>query len=404
MATIALLGISHKTAPVDVRERFAIAETDLPKALQTLRFTPGVEECLILSTCNRLEVYGVLADSAPDPLESFLRDYHGCPGDLDPYLYALSGELVFRHLCRVSAGLDSLVIGEPQIFGQVKEAYRRAGECGCTGPVLQSLFPQSFSVVKKVRAVTGIGRSNVSVSYTAVDLARRIFPHLEGVRVMLVGVGEMGTQTARALLSHGAREVLVTNRTFQRAAELAVAVGGSPIMFYEIPEYLPKTDILISSVAATAYVVTAEQVQQTLAARGERPLFAIDISVPRSIEPAVGGLPGVSLYNIDDLVAVVESNAGTRRQEAERASRIIDERAAQVMAKLTSAALLPSIVSLKESAEQIRQQGVHAMVSRLQLSEAGRQEVDACTRSMTNRIVYHALTALRELVNKNGAQ
>jgi glutamyl-tRNA reductase len=397
---IVALGMSNKTAAVEVREKFAFAEETLPEALKGLRSQPGVSECVILSTCNRVEIYALLDGATPAVLSSFLHDFHGMKEGAEESLYVHHNEDALRHLCMVAAGIDSMIVGEPQVFGQVKEAYRAAQESGTTGAVFKSLFTEAFALVKKARTETDIGRANVSVSHAAVRLARQVLGDLKGRTVMILGAGEIAQLTVRNLIDSGVKQVLVSNRTFERAVRLAEAIKGTPIMLYEVADYLPRTDIVISSLGSRSWVIDAGDIGETDPSRpdgeGRNPLLVIDLGVPRNIDPEVGGLPGVRLYNIDDLKAVVEESLAAREKEAEKAVRMIDERVPEMWKKLDSAGLAPVILSLKETAESIRRDIFDSFSKSTGLAAQDRDAVEALSRSITNRIVHAAIVKLRE--------
>jgi glutamyl-tRNA reductase len=397
---IVVLGMSNKTAAVELREKFAFAEDTLPDALKALRACQGVGECVILSTCNRVEIYALLDGASPAVLSSFLHDFHRVTESVEESLYVHQNEEALRHLCRVAAGIDSMVVGEPQVFGQVKEAYRTAQESGTAGTVFKSLFTEAFALVKKARTETDIGRANVSVSHAAVRLARQVLGDLKGRTVMILGAGEIAQLTVRNLLDSGVKQVLVSNRTFEKAVRLADTIKGTPIMLYEVADYLPRTDILISSLAARSYVIDAEDIGDTDPARpggeGRNPLLVIDLGVPRTINPGVGGVPGVRLYNIDDLKAVVEESLAAREKEAEKAVRMIDERVPEMWKKLDTAGMAPMILSLKETAEGIRRDMFAAYAKSTGLPAQERDAVESLTHSITNRIVHAAIVKLKE--------
>jgi glutamyl-tRNA reductase len=400
---IVVLGMSHKTVPVEIREDYSFKEEDLPAALKTLKNIEGVLECAILSTCNRVELYALMLTEDVGGLRDFLLKRNNLKepssDQIQRYIYIYQNENALEHLCRVSSGLDSMVLGEPQIFGQMKDAYELAVDTGTVGSVFRSLFPQIFSLVKKVRSVTDIGRNNVSVSYVAVNLARKIFNDIQGRSVMILGAGEMGELTVRNLMSNGVKKVYVSNRTFEKAVKLAETFNGIPIMFYELFEYLPKTDIVISSINAQGYVINREQVAETCALRNGKPLILIDISVPRSINPNVAGLEKVYLYNIDDLKSVAESGLLIRTEEAEKANQIIRDRAQTILNKLNTYDMVPAIISLRTIAEEIRLQEYDKLMSALNVPDDQKSLIESHGKSMVSQIVYHTIVKMREYVN-----
>jgi len=400
---IVAIGMNHKTVPIEIREKYSFEEQNLPEALRALKNVEGVLECAILSTCNRVELYALMLTEEPKGILDFLfkRDNlkEFASGQIQSYIYTYKNEKALEHLCGVSSGLDSMVLGEPQIFGQMKDAYKLAVDAGTAGPVFRSLFPQIFSLVKKVRSVTNIGRSNVSVSYIAVNLARNIFNDIQGRSVMILGAGEMGELTVRNLMSHGVKRVYVTNRTFEKAVKLAETFNGIPVMFYELFEYLPKVDIVISSVNVEGYIINREEVVEASSLRNGKPLIIIDISVPRSVNPNVVGLENVYLYNIDDLKSVAESNLSIRTEEAEKASQIIRDRVQTMMNKLNTHDIVPAIVSLRNMAEGIRQQEYEKLMSSLNVSEDQKDLIESYSKSIVSQIVHHTIVKMREYVN-----
>jgi glutamyl-tRNA reductase len=292
-----------------------------------------------------------------------------------------------------------MVLGEPQIFGQVKDAYRLAVDAGAAGSVFRSLFPQVFSLVKKVRSLTDIGRSNVSVSYVAVNLARKILGDIRGRNVMILGAGEMGELTVRNLVNQGVKRVYVTNRTFEKAVKLAETFNGIPVMFYELSEYLSKVDIVMSSVSAEGYIIDQEELAKARSLRNGKPLIIIDISVPRSVNPSVGALEGVHLFNIDDLKSIAESSLSIRSEEAQKANQIIRERAQTILHKLNTHEMVPAILSLRNVAEEIRHQECQKLLNSLDASEDQKDLIESFSKSMVRQIVHHSIVKMREHLN-----
>ena len=320
---LALVGLSHKTAPVEVRERLAFDNGDLGEALQSLVACDGVSEAMILSTCNRVEV---LVETPDESLvREFLCSYHRVPVDsIVKHLYTLRNNDVIRHVFRVAASLDSMIIGEPQILGQIKEAYRLASDAGTVGLHIGSVMDRAFVVAKKIRTETGIARSAVSVGYAAVELARKIFGDLSGKSVMIIGASKMGELAAKHLKRAGVSMVLVTNRTFERAVEMARMFDGAAIGFDQLSAHIDRADIVISSTGAPHFVITKPQAEQIIRQRKNRPMFFIDIAVPRDIDPAVNEIDNLFLYDIDDLQQVVDDNIKERMSEARRAEQMVD--------------------------------------------------------------------------------
>lgn len=332
--SIVAVGLNHRSAPVELRERFAFSEAALPEALRGLRQAAAVEEAVILSTCNRVELYAATTGNAReccDRLHRFLRDHHGQAAPLDSELYQLEEPQSVLHLFRVACGLDSMVLGETEILGQLKRAYELARQHGHTGARLNRVFQRAFSVAKHVRTQTNIQRGSTSVASVAVDLTERIFQSLSDRRVLVIGAGDTSEKTARALGGRGVRGVRVANRTWQRAAELAAALGGQAVPFEHLAEELEHADIVISSTAAPGYVLDRTVLAPLLKSRRHRPLLLIDLAVPRDIEPEVNFLEGVYLYNIDDLQGIAEDALRQRQQEVARCEAIIAEHTRAVL-------------------------------------------------------------------------
>ena len=320
------LGLNHRTAPVEVRERFAVGTTKLGEAANQLTAIAEVSEGVVISTCNRTEFYlaAPSGESALERLEAGLatRENLG-PDDLSHFYRLAKGDAV-RHLCQVVSGLDSMVLGETEIFGQVKQSYDAALKAGTTGGVLNRVFQRAFGIGKKVRTQTSIQEGSTSIGNVAVDLAEKIFGHLKDSEVMILGAGEMSRLTAQALVSRGARSIFVTNRSFERAEELAKEMGGRAVKFDEWHRVLPKVDVVISSTGAPHAIIHKADVEKARRARKFRPLFFIDIAVPRDIDPAVGEIEEVYLYDIDTLEQLAEEARTSRRRQIEECDRIID--------------------------------------------------------------------------------
>ncbi len=352
-----ITGVSHKTAPVEVRECLAFREDSLPAALENLKARTGVHEAVILSTCNRVEIT-VTTEDAADPqavVDAFLADQKAIRSEiLEPHLYRHEGREAIHHLFRVAASLDSMVVGEPQILGQLKTAYAAAKSCGALCGWLDGLLERTFSVAKRVRSETGIGQMAVSVSYAAVELSRKIFGSLNGRTIMIVGAGKMSELAARHLRRSGASHVFVTNRTHERAVEMANLFQGTPVEYSRFVSMLPEVDIVITSSGAPHYILHKEEMQRVISARRNKPMFLIDIAVPRNIDPAVNQIDNIFLYDIDDLQEVVNANLRERMKEAEHAEALVADEVDRTMARLKVAEVTPTIVGLQEQLEQIR--------------------------------------------------
>ena len=353
---IVLVGLNHKAAPVEVRERLAFTDAELPSALKAL--SEYVVEGAILSTCNRTEAYAVanLSSAGAEVLKRFLSEYHDVPvGQFEPYLYVYSGQDAIRHLFRVASGIDSMVLGEPQILGQVKDAFEQADANGSIGRILSALFRHAIAVGKKTRTETDISKNAASISYAAVELAKKIFGDLTRCTVLIVGAGEVGKLTARTLLDNSAGALLVANRTYSRALDLANRFNGKAVEFSSLREAIASSDIVISSTGGSQYIVTAEMVKYALQQRRNRPMFLIDIAVPRDIDPQVDKLENAFLYNIDDLQAVREANLREREKEARKAESIVDAETAKFLHWWSTLDVVPTIAALCDKLEDIRQ-------------------------------------------------
>lgn len=393
-------GISHRTAPVEVREQLAVEGDKLREIMRDLQIAGVVDEIAIVSTCNRVEVYAVAAVPGEARTLAFrhLCRYRGVEEAIvDPLLVTHEHAEAVRHAFRVASSLDSMVVGEPQILGQVKDAFALAQSCEVLGPTLHSLFTQAFAVAKRVRTETEIGRHAVSVPFAAVELARKIFAGLQGRSVLLVGAGTMGGLAARHLVEQGAFPVYVTNRTWIRAQEMARALSGTPVPFDEMATVLGSVDIVITSTGAQEPIITRSMVEGVLRARGGRPLFFVDIAVPRNVDPSVGALDGVYAYDVDDLRQVVEANLRERAREAERAETLVDREVGKFLARLQDLEVIPTIVSLRERLEGIRVGEVRKTLARLPdaLPET-REAIDALSQAIINKILHAPITKLRE--------
>lgn len=394
-----LTGVSHKTAPVEVRECLAFPEASLATALKDLRGRAGVTEAVILSTCNRVEITITTEDSV-DPqttVDSFLAECKPVsPENIAPHLYRYEGREAIHHLFRVAASLDSMVVGEPQILGQLKAAYSAAKDAGAVCGWMDGLLTRAFGVAKRVRSETGIGQMAVSVSYAAVELARKIFGSLSGRTVMIVGAGKMSELAARHLRRSGATHVFVTNRTYERAVEMAQLFQGTPVEYSRFLSTLPEVDILIASSGATEYILNKQEVQRVIASRRNKPVFLIDIAVPRNIDPAVNDLDNVFLYDIDDLQEVVNANLRERMKEADRAEELVSEEVERMMQRLKIVEITPTIVGLQEQLETIRAAEVDKVKRRYgPFTEQQEEALEAATRAIINKVAHGPISELR---------
>ncbi len=399
---LVVLGSSHETAPIDLRERLAIPSESLHDALAKIVKLPGVPESVILSTCNRVELYCAahVPESGLSTLRDFLSTHSGVtPAELDGRVFALSGHSALKHVFRVASSLDSLVVGEPQILGQLKDAYQIALGAKAAGPVLNRVLPKAFSVAKRVRSETGIAEHAVSVSYAAVELGKKIFGDLRGKTVLLVGAGEMGELAARHLQKHGAREILIANRTWERAVELAKDFGGTPVQLEKLSNWLAQADIVIGAAAAQGrYLLTQQMMHDAIRERRHRPIFLVDIAVPRIVDPACGGLADVYLYSVDDLRGVVDANLAERRKEAAKAEAIVDEETKGFALTLAQIDLAPVIHSLSSHLETIRFREVSKSLSTTlkALTPEQREAIEKMTHAMMSKVAHAPISSLKE--------
>jgi len=391
-----LIGVNHNTAPVEVRERLAIPESRLPDALKRLVQHPGVDEGLILCTCNRVELLARTRNGTAD-LRGFLQDYFQLgASDLEPHIYDYSEAEAVRHLFRVTASLDSMIVGEAQILGQVKEAYATARAVGAVHSQLDLLLTRAFAVAKRVRTETAVGTSAVSVASVAVELAKKIFGSLQGKHVYLVGAGKMSELAARHLQAHGAASIFVANRTYERAKQLAAKFHGEAIHFSEIYNTCDRADIVITSTGAPVAIFKREHGEMFLSRRKNRPMFFIDIAVPRDVDPEMNKLDGIFVYDIDDLQQAVTSHIADRKKEAERAEFIINSEVERFQARLQTLDVVPTIVSLHDHLETIRQAEIDRVRGRLgSLSPEQELAIEALTRGIVNKIMHTPVSALK---------
>ena len=401
---LALVGINHRTAPVEVRERMSIPDSRLQEAVADLVRREGIQEGLILSTCNRVEVVANARDGiAPVPvIRNFLADHHQCNLALyESHFYQHRQQEVVEHLFRVASSLDSMIVGEPQILGQMKSAYAAARQAEALTGTLNEISLQALAVARKVRRTTAIGESAVSVSYAAVELARKIFGDLTGKTILVLGAGKMSEIAARNLIRSGASAILVANRTYERAVELAKAFHGTAIRIEQMLDHVEKADIVICSTAAPHYVIHRHHAERWLAARKNRPMFFVDISVPRNVDPAVNELDNAFVYDIDDLGQVVESNKKQREREAVWAEEIIQQEVQKTMRRLASREVVPTIVALEQRLETIRENELERHRGRLgDLTPQQREAVDALTRGILNKILHGPITELKSGVGR----
>ena len=404
---IIVVGLNFRTAPVEVRERFAFAEQELPRAIEMLKQTPSIMECVIVATCNRTELYAVVDRHVlcGHYIRHFMEQWFGMPRQVfTKYLYMYEDEAAIRHLFRVACGLDSMIIGETQILGQVRDAFLLAQRERATGTLFNMLFKQAVTVGKRAHTETSIGESAVSVSYAAVELGKRIFGGFGGKTALIVGAGKMGELTAKHLNASGIKRVLVANRTHERAVEFAERLGGEPLRLDEAAARLADADVVISSTGSREYVLTKAQVEQAMRLRPSRPLFMIDIAVPRDLDPAIADVPNVFLYDIDDLEGIVESNLEQRRREAARIETMIAEELEAFLNWYKTLGVVPLIRALQEKASRIHEETMQSLMNKLpDLTEHERKVIRKLTKSIVNRMMHDPILRIKEMAGDKRA-
>ena len=409
MNQIVSIGTSHHVAPIEFREKLAFSEAQIIESLQHFRESDQVQEAVILSTCNRVEVYAVAnavrnADAAARILVEFLSDYHQIGIEsLKKWTYLHHNLETIQHLFRVTTSLDSMVVGESQILGQVKAAYDASREAGGAGTILNRLFTKAFSVGKRVRSETTIASGAVSISYAAVELAKKIFNTLEGKTVAIVGAGEMSELTAKHLVSNGVSNVIVANRTYERAVKVAEKFNGTPLAYDNDLSFLIDADIVISSTNAPDYLIKRRPLADVMRKRKHRYMFLIDIAVPRDIEPDVSKIDHAFLYNIDDLEAVVASNLKDRQQEATRAEQIVTDEAKRFYDQLQIFQVNPTIKALHQQFREIADTELQACFYKTTLSDQQEAAIASMTQAIVKKLLHHPMQNLRCAVNDGDA-
>jgi glutamyl-tRNA reductase len=395
-----IVGLNHKVADVDVREKLAFSGEKLDKGLLLFHELPEVQEAIILSTCNRVELYANVTDAekASDSVKTFLSQFHDINrSSLERSLYIYDDVTAVKHIFRVASSLDSMVVGEPQILGQLKDAYELALSKKTTGILLNKLMKKAISVAKRVRTETRIAENAVSISFAAVELAKKIFTDLSRKVCMLLGAGEMAELAARHLINNGIRDVLVANRTYDRACGLAKEFNGRPVKFDEFINEMVRTDIVICSTGAPTYVLTKSQMQKVMKERKQKQVFLIDISVPRNIDPEINDLENVYLYNIDDLQGVVDANMSERQQEAAKAESIIAEEIDTFLKWQASLDSVPTIRALRDRAEEMKREEVEKLLHKLpSVGEKEREAIEYMATALMNKLMHPPTAALRE--------
>jgi glutamyl-tRNA reductase len=394
--SLVVVGINHRTAPVEVRERVVFEPARIPDALQQLRQIPDVHETVIVSTCNRTELYCVTGKLGQAELGAWLQRYHGIGISLDHSLYHHDEQKAVSHAFSVASGLDSMVLGEPQILGQLKDAYRVAQEAGTTGPVLNRLFQSAFSVAKRVRTETKIGANAVSVASAAVAMARTVFASFENRTALFVGAGETVALAARHLYADGLRRMIIANRSIDRARELAAEFHGFAIGLDEIPNHLKEADIVVASTAAPHSIITRHMTEQALRARKRKPMFMVDIAVPRDIDADVAELEDVYLFTVDDLQSVVNENLEGRRQAAREANELIQSEVERFTHTLRTRDAAPVIRRLREEAERTRQRTLEQARQMLSHGKSQDEVLNFLANTLTNRLIHAPSQRLRD--------
>src|SRR4051794_23511294 len=392
------VGVNHRTAPVDVRERLSVAPAQMPETLDELRALDGIDGATVLSTCNRVEAIVSAREDVIEPIVDWLTRRAGTArSELEKHVYILRHADVLKHLFRVASGLDSMIVGEPQIGGQVRAAFLASRECGTLDSLLSQVFDQTMRVAKKVRTDTGIGEHAVSVPYAAVELARKIFGELHGLQVLLLGAGEMGELTAEHLSAFGLEQIFVANRSHDRAIELAERFHGQAVKFEGIEPYLATCDIVIASTAAPHFVVETDHVHRALATRRRRNLFLIDLSVPRNIDPEIASIDGAYLYNIDDLQQVADANRELRMQKAGEAEEIVEREVEGFRRRLVAQDAVPTIVELQGRLEDIRTHELEKCLRRMgPMTPEQRGAIEQLSTQLVNKILHYPILQLKE--------
>ncbi len=402
---LSLVGVSHRTAPVDLRERLDFSSRDVGAAVESLAARSSASESVVLSTCNRSEIYVASSDPqrSREELVAFLGDYHQLPQDVFlPHLFAHDDDAAARHLFRVAAGLDSLVVGEPQILGQVKTAFQTASERHCTGPLLNKAFHWAFGVGKRVRSETALGEGAVSISFAAVSLARKIFGRLDGRHVLVVGAGEISALTAQHLRSQGVAEIVITSRTAAHADALAADVGGRTVPWSDMRQAMARADIVVTATGSQRPIIFREDVEAVRGRRRAGPLFIIDVAVPRDVDPAANEIEQVFLYNVDDLRGIVEENLARRSAEIAHAEVIIAEELTRFTAWQRSRRTIPTVVALRQRFDDIRQAELKRLEGRLTgLPEEARTRIDEVTRLIVEKLLLEPTEQLKALPDQD---
>lgn len=401
---ILTIGLNYKTAPVELRERFAFSAEDKPRALNILQNTRSILECVILGTCNRTEVYAVVDQlhTGRHYIKDFLSQWFNVDRELFiNHIYIKENDAAVRHLFKVGCGLDSMVLGETQILGQIKEAYELALETGTTGTVFNTLFKQGITLAKKAQSETDINKNAVSTSYAAIELGKKVFGYFTDKKVLILGAGKMSELTAKHLHANGVSQVIVVNRTFERAVQLAEKFSGIAFPMENLNQALIQSDIVISSTGSTGYVLTKEMLHDMLKLRRNRPLFLIDIAVPRDLDPAINDLDGVYLYDIDDLEGIVEANLQERLKEAEKIEVMIDDEMVAFKNWLSTLGVVPLITALREKLLSHQEEAMKNIQNKCpELTEKEMRMINKQTKSLINQILHDPIVRVKEMAGQ----
>lgn len=404
---IVVVGLNYRTAPVEVRERFALAEEQLSEALQMLKSTTSIMECVIVATCNRTEIYAIVdrAQICGHYVRLFMEKWFGLSREqFTNFLYMYEDQQAIEHLFKVSSGLDSMVIGETQILGQVKHAFLEAQQLKTTGTVFNMLFKQAITLAKRAHSETKIGELAVSVSYAAVELGKHIFGNFHNKSVMIFGAGETGELTAKHLHANGALQIQVVNRTLEKAQQVADQFNGVAYNYEQAQEPMQHVDIMISSTASKQFVLTVDDVRAIMAKRRSKPLFMIDIAVPRDFDPKIAEIDNVFLYDIDDLQGIVESNLAMRKQEANKIDVMIQEEIVNFNSWYSTLGVVPLIRSLQTKATDVHQSTMESLSNKLpNLSEQELKVISKLTKSMVNQMIQDPVLRIKELAGTKKA-
>ncbi len=396
---IAVVGLNHKTADVELREKLAFSGPKLEEGLQKLKEIPGIRETVIVSTCNRVEIYLQVQDvekAYADMKDFFVMFFDVKRDSLDTSLYLHRDMAAVKHIFRVASSLDSMVVGEPQILGQLKDAFDFALEKKATGVLLNRLLKKAISVAKRVRTETRIAENAVSISFAAVELAKKIFTDLAGKAFMLLGAGEMAELAAKHMMNNGVQDIIVANRTYERGCELSREFNGRAIRFEEFPAELVHTDIVICSTGASTFVLHRDHMQRVMKERKQKPVFIIDISVPRNVDPAINDMENVYLYDVDDLQGVVDSNISERQKEAAKAEAIVEEEIETFRRWMLTLNSVPTVIALRERAEAVRREELERFFNRFpSLGEKERKAIEGMAGAIINKLIHAPTVALK---------